>query len=98
MAGGIGPPQDWKRRALVGTSLKDSAKDEAPVTALGFVPPSPYGEPVVSLDRADAFIDGLRLFAALLTTARLTRPPNYCHSFLLKHIVGGLRWDSLVLS
>jgi hypothetical protein len=29
MAGGIGPPQDSRRQALVGTSLKESSKDEA---------------------------------------------------------------------
>jgi hypothetical protein len=29
MAGGIGPPQDSKRQALVGTSQKESSKDEA---------------------------------------------------------------------
>jgi hypothetical protein len=29
MAGGIGPPQDSERRALVGKSQKESSKDEA---------------------------------------------------------------------
>src|SRR5215471_1838376 len=38
MAGGIGPPQDSERRALVGTSSKNPPKDEASLYELCFVP------------------------------------------------------------
>src|SRR6516164_775053 len=38
MAGGIGPPQDSERRALVGTSSKNPPKDEASLYELRFVP------------------------------------------------------------
>src|SRR5215470_4930482 len=38
MAGGIGPPQDSERRALVGTSSKNPPKDEAWLHELRFVP------------------------------------------------------------
>ena len=38
------PTAGFRRRALVGTSREDSAKDEAQVRALGFVPASRMGE------------------------------------------------------
>jgi hypothetical protein len=46
MAGGIGPPQDSTRRALVGTSHKIPAKDEALFYELRFVPWYKGDEPV----------------------------------------------------
>src|SRR6266542_5187456 len=46
MAGGIGPPQDSTRRALVGTSHKIPAKDEAWFYELRFVPWHKRDEPV----------------------------------------------------
>src|SRR6266700_6793494 len=46
MAGGIGPPQDSTRRALVGTSHKIPATDEAWFYELRFVPWHKRDEPV----------------------------------------------------